>query len=238
MQTGSDGNGMLWLADFSTLDKCNQTRVRAWCQFIPTFQPCLQSRICIFLWAPFLSPDASYSLLCSSWGSSKASGHIPEQGNVLYLTMLQCTTQQLLNLIQQRQNAPGQAIVCKSRVHNAPAAHTWEPVQVSSLLPHIHDRTEENGSVIIPITSPGTSSTFPWSAVPKLDTVFQLKCLQHWGILHVLFSYPRKTLVFSKNSLTLVIAIQTMSHNKSHIVSQGTTKTAKLSYSHKGVFPA
>lgn len=32
MQTGGDGNGMLQLADFSTLDKQNQTRAIAWCQ--------------------------------------------------------------------------------------------------------------------------------------------------------------------------------------------------------------
>lgn len=41
-------------------------------------------------------------------------------------------------------------------------------------------------------------TVFPWIAVPKLDTVFQLKSFQHWDILHVLFSYPSKTLVFSK----------------------------------------
>lgn len=137
MQTGSDGSGMLWLADFSTLDKCNQTRARAWCQFIPSFQFCLQSRICILLWAPFLFPDVSYSLLCSSRGSKEASGHIPEQGNALNLTMLQCTAQQLLNLLTAEAEHTWPRSLQKQRVHNAPAAHTREPVQVCSHSHHI-----------------------------------------------------------------------------------------------------
>lgn len=147
MQTGSDGNGMLWLADFSTLDKCNQTRVRAWCQFIPSFQSCLQSRIYILPWAPFLFPDVSSSLLCSSWGCNEASGHIPEQGNGLHPTMLQCTSQELLNLLTAEAECtwPSHSLQ-KQRVHTASAAHTWEPAQLSSLLTHIHDRTEENGT--------------------------------------------------------------------------------------------
>lgn len=140
MQTGSDGNGMLWLADFSTLDKCNQTRVRAWCQFIPSLQSCLQSRIRILLWAPFLFPHVSNSLLCSSWGSNEAPGHIPEQGNGLYLNMLQCITQEHLNLLTAEAEFTWSShSLQKQRAYNAPAAHTWEPAQVSSLLTHIHE---------------------------------------------------------------------------------------------------
>lgn len=147
MQTGSDGNGMLWLADFSTLDKCNQTRVRAPCQFIPSFQSCLQSRIYILLQAPFLFPDVSNSLLCSSWDCNEASGHISEQGKGLYLTMLQCITQELLNLLTAEAECtwPSHSLQ-KQRAHTAPAAHPWEPALLSSLLTHIHDRAEENGT--------------------------------------------------------------------------------------------
>lgn len=104
---------------------------------MPSFQFCLQSRICILLWAPFHFPDVSYSLLCSSRGSKEASGHIPEQGNALNLTMLQCTAQQLLNLLTAEAEHTWPRSLQKQRVHNAPAAHTREPVQVCSHSHHI-----------------------------------------------------------------------------------------------------
>lgn len=137
MQTGTDGNGMLWLADFSTLDKYNKTRVKAWCQFIPSFQSCLQSRT----YSPF--PHVSNSLLCSSWGSDEASGHIPGQGMVLHLTLLQCTVQELLKLLTAEAES-----TWPSKDFRMHLQHTHGNLQVSSLLTHLQmNRGTEQGKM-------------------------------------------------------------------------------------------
>lgn len=79
--------------------------------------------------------------------SNEPPGHIPEQGNGLYLNMLQCTTQELPNLLKAEVEYTWSShSLQEQRVYNVPAAHPRKPVQVSSLLTHIHDRTGENGT--------------------------------------------------------------------------------------------
>lgn len=114
MQTRSDGNDMLQLADFSTLDKQNQTRAIAWCQewaqlnakreqYIRSLQSCLQKQnACIVLWVPFFPPNVINSLPCSSWGLNEAPRHIPEQGRwciAEYVPVHNPETKKLLNLL-------------------------------------------------------------------------------------------------------------------------------------------
>lgn len=61
--------------------------------------------------------------------------------------MIQCITQELLNLLTaEAEYTWSSHSLQKQRVYNTPAAHTREPAHVSSLLTHIHDRTEENGT--------------------------------------------------------------------------------------------